>query len=80
MTLFDTDVVLPKGEHVFEFSIIVPSSTPSYERCRFGRVRHHISCKAMGVGSMGGDVVSEEKQLFLIVNVGPSLFLESIRD
>lgn len=65
----DSDVLLEKGEHTFQFSIIVPSSTAPYERCSYGRVRHFIVAKAKGLGPMGGDVVSDEKPLFLIVNV-----------
>lgn len=65
----DKDVLLPKGEHTFSFQIIVPSTTATYERCPFGRVRHTVVAKAKGLGSMGGDIVSNEKTLFLIVNV-----------
>ncbi|KAK4702557.1 hypothetical protein P7C70_g3666, partial [Phenoliferia sp. Uapishka_3] len=72
VTLFeeDKDVLLSKGEHTFAFSIIVPSSTATYERCAFGRVRHSVTAKAKGLGAMGGDVISNEKTLFLIVNPG----------
>jgi hypothetical protein len=63
------EVVLDKGEHQFSFSIIVPSSTPTCERCQWGRVRHTVVAKAKGLGQLGGDVLSTEKPLFLIVNV-----------
>ena len=85
----DKDTVLEKGEHVFAFSMIVPSSsgalrsallggtrltistrnTAPYERCQYGRVRHFVTAKARGLGTLGGDVHSNEKELFLIVNV-----------
>ncbi|ORY92838.1 hypothetical protein BCR35DRAFT_298406 [Leucosporidium creatinivorum] len=66
------EVVLDKGEHQFSFSIIVPSSTPTCERCQWGRVRHTVVAKAKGLGQLGGDVLSTEKPLFLIVNPGGS--------
>ncbi|KAM0748179.1 hypothetical protein T439DRAFT_328164 [Meredithblackwellia eburnea MCA 4105] len=66
----DQDVLLAKGTHTFTFSIIVPSQSATYERCRYGRVRHSVIAKAKGIGSMGGDVVSNERVLFLIVNPG----------
>lgn len=67
------EVVLDKGEHQFSFSIIVPSSTPTCERCQWGRVRHTVVAKAKGLGQLGGDVLSTEKPLFLIVNVSDAL-------
>ena len=36
------DVPLDKGEHTFEFQILVPSSTPPYEKSQYGRVRHTV--------------------------------------
>lgn len=67
MVLFhdDKETLLGKGEHTFEFLIIVPSSTASYERCQHGRVRHSIMAKAKGPGLE----LSDEKPLFLVVNV-----------
>lgn len=64
----DKDVVLAAGSHQFAFNILVPSSTPSHERCQHGRVRHIIEVKAKGLGALGGDAVCE-KQVFLIPNV-----------
>lgn len=70
------EVMLDKGEHHFSFSIIVPSSTPTCERCQWGRVRHTVVAKAKGLGQLGGDVLSTEKPLFLIVNVSVTRFGE----
>lgn len=61
---------LEKGEHTFAFSILVPSSTPTYERCPHGRVRHIVTARAKGLGPMHSDVVSEEKPITLIANPG----------
>ncbi|GAA5897062.1 hypothetical protein JCM8208_006157 [Rhodotorula glutinis] len=61
---------LGKGEHTFEFIIIIPASAACYERCQYGRVRHMITAKAKGLGPMGGDILSNEKPVFLIVNPG----------
>ncbi|TNY20512.1 hypothetical protein DMC30DRAFT_416925 [Rhodotorula diobovata] len=64
------DAQLGKGEHTFEFIIIVPASAACYERCQYGRVRHTITAKAKGLGPMGGDIVSSPKDAFLICNPG----------
>ncbi|GAA5999006.1 uncharacterized protein JCM10292_003251 [Rhodotorula paludigena] len=61
---------LEKGEHTFEFIIIVPAGAACYERCQYGRVRHIITAKAKGLGPMGSDVMSNEKPVFFIVNPG----------
>ncbi|KAM0747381.1 hypothetical protein T439DRAFT_329112 [Meredithblackwellia eburnea MCA 4105] len=70
------DLLLEKGQHSFKFRLLVPSSTPSHERCQHGRVRHSIVAKAKGLGPFGGDVVSKEIPIFLIPNpggAGPSI-------
>ncbi|ORY92839.1 hypothetical protein BCR35DRAFT_298408 [Leucosporidium creatinivorum] len=69
----DKDRMLEKGEHVFAFSMIVPSASAPYERCQYGRVRHFVVAKARGLGNLGGDIHSNEKELFLIVNPGASM-------
>lgn len=61
---------LEKGEHTWEFILVIPSSTPTYERSRWGRVRHRVSARAKGLGVFGGDIVTEERDLFLKVDVG----------
>ncbi|GAA5899240.1 hypothetical protein JCM6882_009292 [Rhodosporidiobolus microsporus] len=61
---------LAKGEHMFEFIIIVPANTACYERCQYGRVRHSITAKAKGLGITGGDLLSNEKPIFCIENPG----------
>ncbi|KAI5474797.1 Ankyrin repeat protein [Pseudohyphozyma bogoriensis] len=63
------EVELEKGEHTFEFSIIVPSSTGPYERSMHGRLRHTVVAKAEGIGARGGDI-SITKQVFFVVNPG----------
>ncbi|BGP16113.1 hypothetical protein JCM10213v2_004107 [Rhodosporidiobolus nylandii] len=64
------EISLEKGEHVFEFIIIVPANSACYERCQYGRVRHSITAKAKGLGMAGGDLLSSEKACFLIINPG----------
>ncbi|GAA5824110.1 hypothetical protein JCM11251_001526 [Rhodosporidiobolus azoricus] len=66
----DEELQLEKGEHVFEFIIIVPANTACYERCQYGRVRHSITAKAKGLGITGGDLLSNEKPIFCIENPG----------
>ncbi|GAA5998490.1 hypothetical protein JCM5350_003034, partial [Sporobolomyces pararoseus] len=72
VSLFEegNEVTLEKGEHTFEFILIVPSFAACYERCQYGRVRHSITAKAKGLGNMGGDIISPEKPVFLITNPG----------
>ncbi|GAA5943731.1 uncharacterized protein JCM15063_005819 [Sporobolomyces koalae] len=65
-----TEVSLEKGEHTFEFILIVPSFAACYERCQYGRVRHSITAKAKGLGNIGGDIISPEYPVFLITNPG----------
>ena len=62
---------LEKGEHTFAFTITVPSNTPSFERCQYGKVRHVLHAKAKGLSALGGDLVSAEKPIYLICNVSP---------
>ncbi|KAK4049123.1 hypothetical protein OIO90_005593 [Microbotryomycetes sp. JL221] len=62
----DKDIHLEKGEHVFAFSFLVPSNAAPYERCQYGRTRHFVSARAPGLGNLGGDVTSNEKELYLI--------------
>ncbi|KAM0787812.1 hypothetical protein ACM66B_003866 [Microbotryomycetes sp. NB124-2] len=66
----DKDIQLEKGEHVFAFSFLVPSNSAPYERCQYGRTRHFVSARATGLGNLGGDVSSPERELFLVVNPG----------
>ncbi|KDE08383.1 hypothetical protein MVLG_01421 [Microbotryum lychnidis-dioicae p1A1 Lamole] len=63
------DTYLERGEHIFSFSILVPSNTAPYERNAYGRVRHFVSAKAKGLGNFG-DLKSEDKNLYLVVNPG----------
>lgn len=76
----DAHLRLEKGCHEFEFVVIIPSSTPTYERCCWGRTRFRVVAKAKGLGSLGTDVSSVEKELFLVANVGDSpLYQEDLR-
>lgn len=52
-----------------EFCIVVPCNSTPYERCSKGRVRHSVTARAKGIGQMGGEIVSEPAELFLMVNV-----------
>lgn len=60
---------LERGEHTWEFSILIPSSTPTYERSPWGRVRHRVVARAKGLGKLGTEVTSVEQELMLVVNV-----------
>ncbi|SCV74379.1 BQ2448_6811 [Microbotryum intermedium] len=63
------DTYFERGEHIFSFSILIPSNTAPYERNAYGRVRHFVSAKAKGLGNFG-DLKSEDKKLYLVVNPG----------
>lgn len=49
---------LEKGDHVFEWSFVVPSSLGPYERGPFGRTYHKVVAKVKGAGVIG-DLESE---------------------
>ncbi|KAI5476785.1 Arrestin-like, N-terminal and Immunoglobulin E-set domain protein [Pseudohyphozyma bogoriensis] len=36
---------LEPGTHTYNYSFIIPSTTAVFERCRYGRVRHHVRAK-----------------------------------
>lgn len=38
--------ILDGGDHVFNFSFIIPSSTAVNQRSAYGRVRHYVKAKA----------------------------------
>lgn len=65
----DAHLKLERGEHTWEFSILIPSSTPTYERSPWGRVRHRVVARAKGLGKLGSEVTSVEQELMLVVNV-----------
>ncbi|KAK4056232.1 hypothetical protein OIO90_002675 [Microbotryomycetes sp. JL221] len=60
---------LDKGAHKFAFTILIPSSTPPYERCQFGKVRHYVVAKASGLGKVGS-LHSDPVDLFLVPDPG----------
>jgi hypothetical protein len=60
---------LERGEHTFAFTMTVPSNTPSYERCQYGKTRFYFTAKAKGLSALGGDLLSAEKPIYLICNV-----------
>lgn len=64
---------LDKGEHVFEWAFVVPSGTACFERSLHGRVRQSVVAKAKGLGTVGGDVKSEEFLVHFVVNVSRSV-------
>ncbi|GAA5879422.1 hypothetical protein JCM3774_005236 [Rhodotorula dairenensis] len=64
------EVQLERGEHTFEFTLIVPATAACYERCQYGRVRHVITAKAKGLGPMNSDIVSIDKPTYFVVNPG----------
>jgi hypothetical protein len=62
-----------KGEHVFAFALVIPSSTAPYERCQYGRVYHKLVAIAEGEGFLGSKIVSEAPISF-VVNAAPYVF------
>ncbi|TIA70912.1 hypothetical protein E3P91_02859 [Wallemia ichthyophaga] len=61
---------LEKGTHKFEFSIIIPSSTPGYERCAYGRVYYYVRAKAISAGPLGFDL-TDSREVLLVINPNP---------
>lgn len=62
---------LEKGTHKFEFSIIIPSSTPGYERCAYGRVYYYVRAKAISAGPLGFDL-TDSREVLLVINPNPA--------
>ncbi|KAM0748149.1 hypothetical protein T439DRAFT_382626 [Meredithblackwellia eburnea MCA 4105] len=62
---------LEKGQHTFSFSIIIPSSSATSERCPYGRIRQSVWAEAKGIGGiLGGEVKSKEVPFYLVTNPG----------
>lgn len=55
----------------FEFSIIIPSSTPGYERCAYGRVYYYVRAKAISAGPLGFDL-TDSREVLLVINPNPA--------
>ncbi|KAH8919223.1 hypothetical protein BT69DRAFT_1322301 [Atractiella rhizophila] len=62
--------VLAAGEHVFEFSFIIPASSSPYDRGQYGRVYQKLSAIVKGVGVLGSNI-SCDKPLYFVVNPTP---------
>ncbi|KAM0790707.1 hypothetical protein ACM66B_004564 [Microbotryomycetes sp. NB124-2] len=65
----DQGLALEKGDHIFAFSMLVPSNSPPYERCHFGRTRYFVQAFAKSLAAFGGDL-QNACEVFLIVNPG----------
>ena len=50
-----------KGQHTFLFTIIIPASIATYERCQYGRIYHKLEACAKGDGLMESDVSGDLK-------------------
>ncbi|CEH16332.1 hypothetical protein CBOM_06187 [Ceraceosorus bombacis] len=59
---------LDKGVHGFEFSFIIPSTSPPFERHRNGRVRYMITATAFGAGR-GRSAIIASREVFVMLHV-----------
>ncbi|CAO1631321.1 unnamed protein product [Parajaminaea phylloscopi] len=59
---------LAKGVHGFEFSFIIPASSPPFERSKHGRLRYIVTATALGAGRARHNV-STWREIFVILNV-----------
>lgn len=59
-----------KGEHIFSFTLVIPSSTAPFERCAHGRIIHTLTAVAQGEG-MTGSNVETSVPIYLIANPAP---------
>ena len=59
-----------KGEHTFAFSLVVPASSPVFEKCRWGKVVHTIDAVAEGVGRIASNVTAS-RPIYLVGNPAP---------
>ncbi|CAO1625254.1 unnamed protein product [Jaminaea pallidilutea] len=57
---------LTKGMHGFEFSFIIPASSPPFERCKHGRVRYIVTATALGAGRARGNIAAS-RDVFVIL-------------
>ncbi len=48
-----------KGQHTFLFTIVIPASIATYERCQYGRIYHKLQACAKGDGLMESDVLGD---------------------
>ncbi|KAK4701106.1 hypothetical protein P7C70_g5127, partial [Phenoliferia sp. Uapishka_3] len=59
---------LAKGDHSYHFSFIVPSSTATQERSKYGTCRHTVQAWCDGLGSFGSTLTSPNTPVWLIAN------------
>ncbi|GAA6013166.1 hypothetical protein JCM10207_006192 [Rhodosporidiobolus poonsookiae] len=59
---------LDKGTHTFEFAFIVPANSACWERSPHGRVRYSVSARSRSFTTLGGDLATPEKPVYLIPN------------
>ncbi|KAL8277053.1 hypothetical protein RQP46_010587 [Phenoliferia psychrophenolica] len=59
---------LAKGEHSYHFSFIIPSSTATQERSKYGTCRHTVRAWCDGLGSFGSTVFSPFIPVWIIAN------------
>ncbi|PWN28490.1 hypothetical protein BDZ90DRAFT_231476 [Jaminaea rosea] len=64
----DEGMHLDRGVHGFEFSFIIPASSPPFERCKHGRTRYIVTAIALGAGRAKHNVVAT-REVFVILNV-----------
>ncbi|KAF8311386.1 hypothetical protein DL93DRAFT_2169088 [Clavulina sp. PMI_390] len=60
-----------KGEHVFSFALIVPSSSPTFDRSSYGRIIHTVNAVAFGEGLTGGSNIEASVPVYLVANPAP---------
>lgn len=65
-----SEIYLSKGGNAFEFSIIIPSSSPPSERSQYGRVLWTLTSTAFGAGRANTSI-SDQKPIYPVVNRNP---------
>ncbi|GAA6058939.1 hypothetical protein JCM10212_002891 [Sporobolomyces blumeae] len=60
-----------QGNHHFNFSFIVPSSTAVAQRCTYGRVRHYVKAIVEFEGRLTSSISSTPTSLWITANPSP---------
>ncbi|GAA5927512.1 hypothetical protein JCM3775_006004 [Rhodotorula graminis] len=63
--------VFEAGNHAFNFTFIIPSSTPASQRSCYGRTRYYVKALVEFDGMLNGGVVSPPVALWISANPSP---------
>ncbi|KAF8311381.1 hypothetical protein DL93DRAFT_2098870 [Clavulina sp. PMI_390] len=59
-----------KGEHLFSFALIAPSSSATFDKSVYGRILHTVNAKVQGEGMIGSSIEANVP-VYLVTNPAP---------